>query len=143
MVTLFAQVLNGKSTRMPMSDYVNLAKESGHSAIFYAIGNEDESITKALLKRGANPNAELKSTGWTPMHFAAKLGTVEQLKLFLDYGGDPLKSTNDGQSILDCAEGRPFSFRSKVMHFLNEALDAIYDEEDAAVERGDGGSEEL
>jgi len=31
---------------------------------------------------------------------------------------------------LDAAGERPYSFRSKLIQYLNEALDAIYDEED-------------
>jgi len=130
MKTLFSQVLNGKSSKMTMSDYVNLQKSSGHSALFYAVQNEDTFYVKALLKRGADPNVSLKETGWTPIHFAGKIGEIEHVKFMLNYGGNPMATTTEGLSILDAAGERPYSFRSKLIQYLNEALDAIYDEED-------------
>ena len=54
---------------------VNYAKPTGHTALFYAIAQKDNSVLKVLLKRGADPNSTLKqpdSLGWTPLHFACR-----------------------------------------------------------------------
>lgn len=41
-----------------------------------------------LLKCGADPNAK-QSNGLTPLHFAAKIGSIEIVQLLLNYNGDP------------------------------------------------------
>lgn len=41
-----------------------------------------------LLKSGANPNVK-QFDGQTPLHFAARIGSVEMIQLILDHGGNP------------------------------------------------------
>lgn len=47
------------NTRMPKVD-VNIAKHNGFTAVIYAVNLPQVSILKALLRRGADPNCQLK-----------------------------------------------------------------------------------
>lgn len=50
------------------------------------IGNPpDPAIVKRLIEAGVDVNAE-DSNGWTPLHFAARTGSVEAVQLLLDAG---------------------------------------------------------
>ena len=42
-----------------------------------------------MVDNGADPNQQMNLTGWTAMHSAAKVGSLEILKLLLDHGGTP------------------------------------------------------
>ena len=40
-----------------------------------------------LLKNGANPNA-MNVHGWTPVHMAFSLGSMEVVEVLIQHGGD-------------------------------------------------------
>lgn len=95
-LTLVATLLNA---RMPKVN-VNLAKASGYTALFYAIENRDTNILKALLRRGADPNASLKqegAVGNTPLHFACLMEKQKHTELLLEYGADVMAVNEYGQ----------------------------------------------
>mmetsp|Transcript_26472 Transcript_26472/g.70825 ORF Transcript_26472/g.70825 Transcript_26472/m.70825 type:complete len:312 (-) Transcript_26472:155-1090(-) len=123
----------------PKTD-VNYAKPTGHTALFYAIAQKDNSVLKVLLKRGADPNSTLKqpdSLGWTPLHFACRFENVKHAQALLDYGADPLLETSDGRTVLDAAANAPYSVRKKLADLLNEAVARMEEEGEA------GGHSEL
>lgn len=116
---------------------VGFAKPSGHTALFYAVTQDDTKggthILKALLTRGADPRVQLQQPdmlGWTPLHFACKFSHVKHAQLLLDYGADPLAETAEGASVLDVATEAPFSVRKKLAAMLNDALERLEAEED-------------
>lgn len=118
---------------------VNFAKPSGHTVLFYAVAQQDYSILRALLKRGADPNVALvqpDSLGWTPLHFACKFENIKHVQALLDYGADPLVETLDGKTVLDVASASPYSVRKKIADILNEAVMRM----EEAEESEDGGS---
>lgn len=87
------------NTRMPRVN-VNMAKPSGYTALFYSIQQPSISTMKALLRRGANPNARLllaDSAGSTPLHIACMLESVKHIELLLEYGADPTLVNDNGQ----------------------------------------------
>lgn len=79
-------------------------------------------LVKALLARGADPNARLKSAppkisldpgatlnfgrGTTPLMRAARTNDVEVMRLLLDGGADPLATLPDGTTVLMIAAGQ-------------------------------------
>ena len=90
---------------------VDAAKPTGHNALFYAVAKKpaDASIVKALLKRGADPNAALltpDAAGYTPLHFACRFGEVKTAELLLDFGADPMALSAGGETVLDAAKGQ-------------------------------------
>ena len=128
-------LLNAKPSQMPMSQYVNIAKASGHTALFYAVMEEDPIIVKFLLKKGADPNAALISgdsgkAGWTAMHFASYFKKEEMLQLMLQWGGNPTSETAEGESILEVAKDEFKAYRRKIMNMLNEAIEQQEEEEE-------------
>jgi len=99
-IQLIATLLNA---RMPKVN-VNLAKESGYTALFYSINHSVTTVLQALLRRGANPNVALKtedSAGNTPLHFACLMEKMKHIELLLEYGADPEARNQYGQSPID------------------------------------------
>ena len=83
MVQVYAMILNTQPKSLSPVEYVNVAKSTGHTALFYAINQPDPTLVKVLLKKGADPNRRLLVGGWTAMHFAAMLGSADHLKVML------------------------------------------------------------
>ena len=77
---------------------VNKYDKNGHTAIIYAIINEQEKTMNMLIDQ---TNLEIASNnGWLPIHFAAKQGNVLVLKHLIDYGVKLDVQTIDGETPL-------------------------------------------
>jgi hypothetical protein len=86
------------NTRRPMVD-VNLAKASGHTALFYAVEHAPVDIMTALLRRGADPNVASiaeGSRGNTPLHYACFLEKPKHADTLLEYGANPYAKNEHG-----------------------------------------------
>ena len=86
------------NTRRPMVD-VNLAKASGHTALFYAVEHAPVDIMTALLRRGADPNVASiaeGSRGNTPLHYACFLEKPKHADTLLEYGANPYTKNEHG-----------------------------------------------
>lgn len=79
------------NARMPKVN-VNAQKSTGYTALFYAISQRAPDIMKALLRRGADPNAKLLqpgAVGNTPLHFACEMEKPDHAALLLEFGANP------------------------------------------------------
>lgn len=65
---------------------LNACDNDGMTALHMACDDDDDKWAKLLLERGADVNAN-GSTG-TPLHCAAELGSVECVRLLLQWGAD-------------------------------------------------------
>ncbi|XP_023939254.2 ankyrin repeat and LEM domain-containing protein 1 [Bicyclus anynana] len=78
----------------------------GIGVLHLAVGieNYDKSkqCTELILKNGGDPNLS-NDDGITPVHIAAIWGKVDNMKLLIGCGGDPLKADYDGVSAFDYA----------------------------------------
>ncbi|MDR2339489.1 MAG: ankyrin repeat domain-containing protein [Deltaproteobacteria bacterium] len=61
--------------------------EWGYPPINFAIRNRDVDKLRQLLKQGANPNI-IDSGGHSPLEIAGMMGSMESVKLLLQYGAD-------------------------------------------------------
>ena len=72
--------------------------------MIYSIQYSDASITEALLKRGANPNAIILqegSRGNTALHFACLFQKDKHVEALLKYDANPFALNEHGQKPLD------------------------------------------
>jgi uncharacterized protein len=135
----------------------NLADDKGRAALYAAVDirNEDYSampsrkeddpmpsldLVKALLARGANPNAQLTKNlpgrsgmdsgditldeGTTPLMRAARSGDATAMRALLEKGADPKLTTKDGNTVLMLAAG--VGYRDKLTRGTEaEALESL------------------
>jgi ankyrin repeat protein len=93
-----------------------LMAESGFTALHYAASDEKGAeLVKALLDRGANPNARttrdsrqnttsgVSLKGATPLFLAASLGNLETVRALIAGGADPSITTDDRTAPLHVA----------------------------------------
>ncbi len=54
-----------------------------------AVKADDTEQAKKLIQKGADANSRVSPTGWSALHYAARNGNVEIVKLLLNAGADP------------------------------------------------------
>ena len=91
------------------------------------MGVEGAQIVKALLRKGADPNAQLgpgNSGGWGPLHFACRFGNLKIVEALLDYDADPLLLGHAGENAFQVAEDAQVDYTTRTMlaELLNAAL---------------------
>ena len=125
LLPVVASLLNARRPRVD----VNMAKGNGFTALFYAVNLPDPSIMQALLRRGANPNAKLRTDGNrgnTALHLACLLEKQSHAKMLLEYGASPTNVNEYGKHPLQLLPSRAVqsSRRAFKRHFEN-AIDRI------------------
>jgi ankyrin repeat protein len=99
----------------------NATDAFGITPLHAAVRNDRRELARALLMRGANPNARLLKPrpgimfgdvderlwdpGATPLVVAAKAANVELMKLLVAHGADPSLTSTDGTTALMAAAG--------------------------------------
>lgn len=76
-----------------------LLGDQGRTALHFAVGNGDESMSRLLLDRGADIMRQ-DSTGSTPLHLAAECGSEELVKLLLEKSANPNETDLLGRTVL-------------------------------------------
>jgi ankyrin repeat protein len=92
----------------------------GESALYHAAGSGQYEVVIELLQRGADVNAPVEGDwagrGQTPLMVAAIVDDVEMVGLLLTYGARLDGKTHRGDTVYDCAEGKP-----EILKLLEEA----------------------
>lgn len=100
---------------------------AGRTALHSAVQHQMHTLVKALLDRGANPNAKLtrsmpvfsrvilidngmsvEKLGATPFFLAAGYNDLEMMDILIEGGADPFINSNDGTTPLMVAAGADF-----------------------------------
>lgn len=102
---------------------LDLASYSGHNdrtLLHYTVIFGDVGLTRWLLHHGASPNVQshdgdgfgLETTGWTPLHHAARMGSLPLIKLLLFAGADVNVALTDPRLTNPCLSEGDAEFRS-------------------------------
>mmetsp|Transcript_33420 Transcript_33420/g.45741 ORF Transcript_33420/g.45741 Transcript_33420/m.45741 type:complete len:132 (+) Transcript_33420:83-478(+) len=76
--------------------------EANETAIHYATAFRQWKVLEYLLEQGANPSPQSKYLR-TPLHYAAKRGSMEGVKLLLQYNADSTLVDEQGNTPADDA----------------------------------------
>lgn len=82
---------------------VNCRDSRGDTPLHYACRNLNSEMTRILLEQHVNVQARNNTTGWVPMHDAARHGNMGAVKLLIEARAPPLPRACDGQFPIDFA----------------------------------------
>lgn len=82
---------------------VNCRDSRGDTPLHYACRNPNAEMTRILLEQRVNVQARNNTTGWVPMHDAARHGNLAAVQLLLEAFAPALPRACDGQFPVDFA----------------------------------------
>lgn len=83
---------------------VDIKDAHGGTALFTALFMKKNEIVQFLLEHGANPNTVIDGDLSTPLHIAVEHGGVEDVKLLLAFGADPMAANKENDTPLTLAQ---------------------------------------
>lgn len=103
LASFFGQVAAAKALIAAGADVTAAAKNPLKvQALHAAVAGRNLEIVEAVLKAGADPNAQ-QQAGFRPMHEAGTNANRKLAELLLARGGDPTLTSDDGKSAIDLA----------------------------------------
>ena len=103
LASFFGQVAAAKALIAAGADVTAAAKNPLKvQALHAAVAGRNLEIVEAVLKAGADPNAQ-QQAGFRPMHEAGTNANRKLAELLLARGGDPTRTSDDGKSAIDLA----------------------------------------
>lgn len=82
---------------------LEVADKDGETALLLAVIGRDLSLSRLLVKAGANPNVAQTATGDTALIVAAQYNTLDMVKLLVEAGAKLDVKNKAGQTALDVA----------------------------------------
>ena len=93
--------------------FFSIHAEEKTEALWKAVINQDLTLIKTLLDKGADPNSK-DNQGKTALMYAYK---IDSIQILLDYGADPFIKTPDGKNLLLVyTENYPLDYSKESAH---------------------------
>jgi len=80
-----------------------MGDKEGETPLILAISRKYDDIVRFLITKGANVNHKTERRNWTPIYYAAAVGSVEILNLLIDMQADVNTLTDLKRSPLSIA----------------------------------------
>ena len=97
----------------------NIKNNKGHTAIYYAIQNQEMTSFKLLVSHGHNINDEIDNNGRTALINAVRKSNLQMVQILLDVGANPRLIDKHGLSALDYAQQKK---QEKIIRLLQSSL---------------------
>jgi hypothetical protein len=96
-------LVEGTDERLKAQGVNVRAIKDGSTALHFAASRGDSTLVATLLKRGADPRIQTRSSGWSALHYAAACGSPECCTLLVESLAEDRKAL---QKLLHCVNNK-------------------------------------